>query len=193
MLGRAQSNNLARIVCGHQGVISHAASTPAFWMAQPAPRPRWQWLVVLAFAFAWDDDMDTPAEAVRRLLMNTPADALCDACLAVACGTTPIKMEPITAALRQEASFARGARCASCRRTGPTTRALPKCTHCGLRIGAGDPGFVMEGDRFHIHCIKRLLADETIRLSHAVNRRARALIEESRRRMRNGHGRAAIG
>src|SRR5262249_27312836 len=52
------------------------------------------------------------------------------------------KMEPITATLRQEASFARGARCASCRRTGPTTRALPKCTHCGLRIGGGDPGFV---------------------------------------------------
>jgi len=137
--------------------------------------------------------MDTLAETVRRQLMNTPADALCDGCLAVACGTPLTQMEAITATLRHEAGFARGARCASCRRTSQTTCALPRCTHCALGIGAGDPGVVMEGDRFHTHCITRLLADDTIRLSHSVNRRARALIEESRRRMRHGHGRVAIG
>jgi len=91
--------------------------------------------------------MDTPAETVRRQLMNTPADALCDGCLAVACGTPLTQMEAITATLRQEAGFARGARCASCRRTSQTTCALPRCTHCALGIGAGDPGVVMEGDR----------------------------------------------
>src|SRR5262249_11341546 len=96
--------------------------------------------------------------------------------------TTLTTMELVTATLRQEVGFARGARCGRCRRTSQTTCALPRCTHCALPIGAGAPGVVMEGDRFHTLCVKRLLAGDTIRLSHSVNRRARALIEASRRR-----------
>jgi hypothetical protein len=130
--------------------------------------------------------MDTPVESVRRLLINATSDALCDSCLAEACGLTLTMVEPITAALRLEAAFTQGSTCSSCHRTVPTTIAAPKCAQSSLPLDAGDPGFSMDQDRLHIHCLTRLLTDEKVRLSRAVSRRARALIEQSRRRMRNG-------
>lgn len=133
-----------------------------------------------------DAEMNTRAAMVRRLLMDEPDEALCDSCLALTCGTTLADMRRITVALRREGAFVQGSVCASCRRSVPTTIAAPKCAHCSLPFHAGDPGFALEGDRFHVHCLSRLRTDETIRLSRALSRRSRDMIEQSRRRMRNG-------
>ena len=58
---------------------------------------------------------------VRHLLQTAPADALCDFCLAFACGVSPIEMRAITAAILDEdpQHFRRAATCASCRRAVP--------------------------------------------------------------------------
>ena len=61
-----------------------------------------------------------------------------------------------------------------------------KCAHCG-EILDDDRGFLMGGDRFHVHCLRRLMTDDTIRLSRALGRRSRDLIEQSRRRIHGGH------
>jgi len=62
-----------------------------------------------------------------------------------------------------------------------------KCAHCSEPLGA-DRGFLMGGDRFHVHCLRRLMTDETIGLSRALGQRSRDLIEQSRRRIHGDHG-----
>jgi hypothetical protein len=62
-----------------------------------------------------------------------------------------------------------------------------KCAHCSQPLD-DDLGFLMGGDRFHVHCLRRLMTDDTIRLSQALGRRSRDLIEQSRRRIHGGHG-----
>jgi len=63
-----------------------------------------------------------------------------------------------------------------------------KCAHCSKPLDAGDPGMLMGDELFHAHCLRRLITDGTIRLSRALSRRSRELIEQSRRRAAEGHG-----
>ena len=116
----------------------------------------------------------TAAELVRQLLVDAPGDALCDACLALACGTTLTEMREITRALTAaDPTIQRAATCASCRRTVAAVVfevPLPKCAHCGGPLNEGEDG---------------VITDETIRVSRRLSRQSRELIEQSRRRLRN--------
>ena len=59
----------------------------------------------------------TVAELARQLLIDAPSDALCDSCLALACGATLTEMRQITKALLgQSTTFHQDATCASCHR-----------------------------------------------------------------------------
>ncbi len=136
----------------------------------------------------------TPAELARRLLVDAPGEALCDSCLALACSTALSEMHGITKALRlEDASFQRTSTCASCARTVTTTVYRSKCAHCSLPLGDADPGFLMGGEVFHIHCLRRLITDETIQLSRKLSRQSRDLIEQSRRRIRAGQSWPPLG
>jgi len=131
------------------------------------------------------------AETVAAILKHAPGEPQCDACLAFACSVSVAEMRAVTERLVVgDSEFDWGSDCASCRR--PVASVLyrernPKCAHCSQPIGP-DSGWLMGGDRFHIRCLRRLLSDDTIRLSRAMSRRSRQLIEQSRRRIREGHG-----
>lgn len=76
-----------------------------------------------------------------------------------------------------------------CRNAGrrtvvPTIVYRSKCPHCSLRFEGADSTCLMGDELFHVHCARRLITDETIRLSRALSRRAREAIEESERRIR---------
>src|SRR5947207_2179922 len=82
----------------------------------------------------------------------------------------------------------RAATCASCRRTVAAVVfevPIPKCAHCGGPLNEGEDGVIIDGDRFHDVCMRRLITDETIRVSCRLSRQSRELIEQSRRRLRN--------
>jgi hypothetical protein len=66
----------------------------------------------------FEEAMMTVAELARQLLIDAPSDALCDSCLALACGATLVEMRQITKVLLGESTiFRQDATCASCRRT----------------------------------------------------------------------------
>jgi hypothetical protein len=131
----------------------------------------------------------TAAELARRILLDAPGDAQCDACLALACQTTLAEMRSITEQLvAQDATLQPASSCASCRRTVPTIVYRPKCPHCSRRFEAADATSLIGDELLHAHCARRLVTDQTIRLSRALSRRARDSIEESRRRIREGRG-----
>jgi len=126
--------------------------------------------------------MSTPA-MVREILKQAPGDALCDACLAFSCATSLLEMRQITASLREGAEFRNGPTgCASCRRPTTTTVYViaTKCAHCSGPLGDDGLGVVLGGDQFHHTCWQRLLSDEKIRLSRALSRESRRLIERAR-------------
>ena len=127
---------------------------------------------------------------VRRLLIDAPGRALCDQCLAVACAVTLTEAREVTATLlRNDPVFQRGsARCENCHGGVPTILYSGKCVHCSRPFDDGDPGVLMAGERFHTSCLQQILTNDTIRLSQTMSRRSRHLIEESRRRLREGHG-----
>src|SRR5438270_11104236 len=129
-----------------------------------------------------------PHHIARRLLEMERGVALCDACLALACGTSLTAMRSVTEALvRSGGEFERATPCESCRRTVPSTRhtaETTKCSQCSLPFEAGDGGVLIEGERFHAPCVLSLITDETIRLSRSLSQRSRELIEQSRRRLR---------
>jgi hypothetical protein len=128
---------------------------------------------------------------VRHLLSQEPGAALCDSCLAFACDMSLTEMRLITDALvRENGEFQRGSTCRSCRRTVPTTLYDPdssgaseKCIHCSRQFLAGEIGVMFEAQRFHDSCLRRVLTDKTIRLSRALSRQSRELIEKSRRQL----------
>jgi len=112
---------------------------------------------------------------------------LCDACLAFACSVSLTEMRLVTAAISNTAPFSRGPEpCASCRRQTTTLAwraggvGIDKCTHCSQPIDAGEAVEVVDTDRFHSRCWRRLTTDETIRGSRALSRRSRDLIRSSR-------------
>lgn len=134
---------------------------------------------------------------VQRLLADSPGEALCDACLAFACDTSLAEMRQLTQALvADESSIVLGTRCASCRRTVAAVffaDPASKCAHCSRPFNDGESAVLLEGDRFHDACLRRLLTDDTIRVSRRLNARSRELIEQSLRRIRDGQGRMDPG
>ena len=137
-------------------------------------------------------DLDPPpAEIVRRLLSDSANDALCDSCLAIACRTSLDEMRDTTRALAvEDSNIQHGVTCASCRRTVACIlfqTPIAKCVHCSKPLSDSDAGVLLGGDRFHDVCLRRLISDETVRVSRFLSRRSRELIEQSRRRIREGH------
>jgi len=115
---------------------------------------------------------------------------LCDACLAFACSVSLTEMHAVSAAVATTASFSRGtATCASCRRQTTTLTCgtggvvVDKCTHCSQPIDPGEAVEVVDTDRFHGRCWRRLTTDGTIRDSKILSRRSRELIRRSRELM----------
>ena len=163
--------------------------------AQLAASPRSQLQKNVTLDSRWTMESEAamalpPAQIVRQLLTDSPGEALCDACLAFVCRTSLTEMRQITCVLAAEDStIRRGATCTSCGRTvasilyrGP----MPKCIHCSRPLIEGEAGVTIEGDQFHDACLRRLITDDRIRVSRALNRQSRALIERSRKRIREG-------
>jgi len=132
----------------------------------------------------------TPAQLARQLLVDAPGDALCNACLALACGTSLAEMREITDALSvSDPAIQRCETCTGCRRTAASIvfePPIPKCIHCSRPLIAGEAGVTIEGDQFHDACLRRLITDNRIRVSRTRSRQSRALIERSRARIRDG-------
>jgi hypothetical protein len=110
--------------------------------------------------------------------------------LAFACSVSLTEMRVVTAAVSAITPFSRGtATCASCRRqtvtlTWGTDRvAVDKCTHCSRPIDPGEKVEVVDTDRFHRRCWRRLTTDETIRDTKMLSRRSWDLIRRSRELM----------
>ena len=78
-----------------------------------------------------------PAQIVRQLLTDSPGEALCDACLAFACGTSLTEMRQITRVLAaDDLTIRRGGTCASCGRTVASMlyqAPAPKCSTAAAR------------------------------------------------------------
>jgi hypothetical protein len=79
----------------------------------------------------------TSEKTVRHLLMDGPGEALCDACLALACAVSLTEMRQITRRVLGDPSFQRGGSCASCRRVVPTIVYPSSCPQCGRLIMPG--------------------------------------------------------
>lgn len=126
-------------------------------------------------------------QTVRALLAQEPNVALCDSCLAFACSTSLLELRAVShALLREGGRYERASTCASCRRTVATIlyRAASKCAHCSGPIDVAATALLIEHQPFHVPCLRRLITDETVRVSRALNRRSRDLIAQSRRRLR---------
>ena len=133
----------------------------------------------------------SPRECARALLKGGPADALCNACLALACSASLQDMARITDALtRESGDFAtRVGTCSSCRRTTMTAKYVAplKCAHCSLQIEnkatGGGLGLIIDGDQFHRTCWQLLICNNRIRISRSLSRQSRELIAQARRRL----------
>lgn len=128
-------------------------------------------------------------DTVRHLLQHEPGAALCDACLAFACDVSLSQIWLVTEGLvESSALFWRHSMCISCRRSVPSTvyGAEPKCAHCSRPLIDGQVSITIEGDTLHDTCLRLLLADENIRISQALSRKSRELIQESRRLKEEG-------
>jgi predicted pyridoxine 5'-phosphate oxidase superfamily flavin-nucleotide-binding protein len=127
-------------------------------------------------------------EFVRRVLIDAPGDALCDACLAAIGEASAEAIHTETVALLASASdeFERASFCASCHRHVAAILYRATCAHCSRRLQGVETGFRMGEEIFHVACLRRLITDDTIGLPRALGRRSRRLIEQSRRRMREG-------
>jgi CheY-like chemotaxis protein len=78
----------------------------------------------------------TRVDAVRRTLADTPGDALCNVCLAIACRTSLSEMRQITKQLLEEQSIARRTCCTRCGRDVVTF--VNVASTLGGRSGAAD-------------------------------------------------------
>src|SRR3989441_10733261 len=91
-------------------------------------------------------------QTVRCLLMATPGESLCAACLAFACETSLTEMRKrIETLLEDSTSFQCGSTCAGCQRAVPTIfyrRSVPKCVHCRRPLQLSDAAILIEGDVF---------------------------------------------
>src|SRR5215470_10527964 len=126
----------------------------------------------------------TTAETVRRLLLDSAGEALCDSCLAFACSTSLLEMRQVTEQLLSGASFQRVATCASCRRPVPAIVYSAKCAHCSRPVLPGQDALEIGGDLLHASCFMILTSTENIRISRKLHAESRRLIEEARRQIR---------
>lgn len=115
----------------------------------------------------------TVAETVRRVLTDAPGEALCDACLALACATDLAEMRRITGRLLAEKSFGRRAVCARCGRVVATIVRLASCAHCRQAIGPAEHPSRFGGDVVHASCLRILLTDDATRTPENRPRRPR--------------------
>jgi len=98
------------------------------------------------------------------------------------------EMRVVTAVVANERPFARAAStCASCRRQTTTlawgtdeTASVDKCTHCSRPIDPSEDVEVIDTDRFHGKCWRRLTTEHSIRVSRALSRQSMDLIRKSR-------------
>jgi hypothetical protein len=127
----------------------------------------------------------TPADTVRRLLIDAAGEAICDDCLAFACSVSLGEIRRVAEELLTSASFQRRDKCVSCRRTAPALAYSAKCVHCSRAVHPGEDALDIDGDIFHAACLMRLASDETIRTSRKLSQRSLRLIEEAHRRMRD--------
>jgi hypothetical protein len=134
------------------------------------------------------DPASIDADIVRRILSDAAGDPLCELCVSdVANLSLNTARVVITSLLNRGDEFSRALTCAGCRRSVASIVYRAKCAHCGLSLPNGDKGFRMGEELFHRACIHKLIGDDSIPLSRALGRRARRLIEESRRRVRRGY------
>jgi len=126
----------------------------------------------------------TPIDTVRRLLVDAPGIAICDACLAHSCSISLGETRVITAALLKSAGFDRHDRCWSCSRNVRAVLFRAKCVHCSLPIESSDDAVVIGADFFHARCRRVLDSREVIRASRKLQQASRQLIDESVRRTR---------
>lgn len=125
---------------------------------------------------------------ILQTLRGLPGDALCERCLSAICTLSSDDVRIGTSALLERAELERARGCASCRRDVASLIYRVKCSHCSSGFAYGEKPLRMGEELFHVSCLRRLITDDTIRLSRALGRRSRRLIEESRRRMREGRG-----
>jgi len=128
-------------------------------------------------------------DALRLILMDAPGDPLCESCLTAVCGLPSEQVRAaIASLLNDNGNFDRRWVCVSCHRSVTSIFYRAKCAHCSVALQDGDNGLRMGENMFHVACLRRLITDESIRLSQELGRRSRRLIRESRRRMRDGRG-----
>ena len=135
--------------------------------------------------------MDLPCQysIILQTLQDAAGDALCERCLTAICGLLADEIQiGIATFLNDPDQFERAWGCASCHRDVASIVYRAKCSHCSQRFQRGEKAFRMGEEMFHVACLHRLIADDTIRLSRTLGRRSRRLIEQSRRRMRQGGG-----
>jgi hypothetical protein len=132
--------------------------------------------------------VDSPAQdsILLQTLRGVPGDALCERCLSAICVLSSDDVRIGTSTLLERAELERARGCASCHRDVASLIYRVKCSHCGSRFAYGDKPLRLGEELFHVSCLRRLITDDTIRLSRALGRRSRRLIEESRRRVREG-------
>jgi CheY-like chemotaxis protein len=125
----------------------------------------------------------TLAEAVRRLLTDVSGEALCDACLTIACGASLADMRAITEQLLEEdpTMFTRRHACARCHREVVSVVHPLRCVHCHEPIGAGEQPARFERDVFHALCLKIVLADQAIGTSIDHRQTSQEHLERSHR------------
>ena len=128
---------------------------------------------------------------IRRLLVEAPSDALCDACLAFAVREPLMMVRKVTQHLGAGGGdFQRlEARCASCRRQTVTTVYLPesrdlvantgraaadrlKCARCSVEI-VTEEVVSPTGETYHASCWRIVLASKHLVESRRVARRVR--------------------
>lgn len=116
-------------------------------------------------------DVAMTTDVIRRILMDAPGDPLCGACLSAICGASTENVQTATVLLLgNDDEFQRGWSCTSCRRQVSAIFYRAKCAHCSERLQPGEKGFRMGEEIFHVVCLRKLITDDSIRLSQALGR-----------------------
>ena len=134
------------------------------------------------------------ADAVRRVLTDASGEAMCDACLTIACGASLADMRATTERLlaNDDKVFARRAACARCRREVVSIVYRVRCVHCHEPIGPGEQPARFEREAFHALCLKIVVADQAIKTS-VDHRRVSHELRREWQRLCNGSPRQTGG
>jgi hypothetical protein len=139
------------------------------------------------------------SETIGLLLVRSPDDPLCDACLAFATAVSlPEARAAIDRLLLSTTDYGRTERtCASCRRltrsivyvgqSSATGAEVDKCVRCSHRIWPDDEAVRQpHGDLYHQECWRLTSARERIDESRRLNGRAQDIIRRARDARRGG-------